>query len=238
MNFEEQIFYQRKFIYSKMMDYGFYLNNDLLIYEKNIFDGDFKVIVCVDRNGKVSSKVIDNFNGEEFFQLKFVNYKSSFANSVNEKYLNIMKDIAEKCCESRFFESNQANRIIKKVGEIYGINPDFPWKKKHDDDSAIFRHSENRKWFALISNIRLSSLKKEGDGKIQSITGKYLKDERIDIINLKTDVDTGKNLRKIDGIYLGYHMNKKYWISVSLVDILSDEFIIELIDNSFNLTKK
>ncbi|MFR6967541.1 MmcQ/YjbR family DNA-binding protein, partial [Streptococcus pneumoniae] len=35
-----------------------------------------------------------------------------------------------------------------------------------------------------------------------------------------------------------FHMSKRYWISVSLDDTLSDEEVLELIEKSWNLTSK
>ncbi|ROL57392.1 MmcQ/YjbR family DNA-binding protein [Bacteroidetes/Chlorobi group bacterium Naka2016] len=32
----------------------------------------------------------------------------------------------------------------------------------------------------------------------------------------------------------GYHMNKKYWITVQIVDNISDNFLMNLIDTSYN----
>ncbi|WP_455089335.1 MmcQ/YjbR family DNA-binding protein [Peptoanaerobacter stomatis] len=38
------------------------------------------------------------------------------------------------------------------------------------------------------------------------------------------------------GIYPGYHMNHKHWISVVLNETLSDNEVMKLIENSFSLT--
>lgn len=36
----------------------------------------------------------------------------------------------------------------------YNIEPDYPW----DDENAVFRHRNNRKWFVLVMNIRRDRL--------------------------------------------------------------------------------
>ena len=41
---------------------------------------------------------------------------------------------------------------------------------------------------------------------------------------------------RYDGVGPAIHMNKKNWISVSLNETLSDEFIQSLIDSSYNET--
>ena len=37
--------------------------------------------------------------------------------------------------------------LFSFVNEHYGIEPDYPFS---DDASAVLRHPENRKWFALV----------------------------------------------------------------------------------------
>lgn len=36
-----------------------------------------------------------------------------------------------------------------------------------------------------------------------------------------------------DFIFPGYHMNKKYWITIKIVDNIASKFLYELIDNSY-----
>lgn len=40
-----------------------------------------------------------------------------------------------------------------------------------------------------------------------------------------------------DGIFPAYHMNAGHWISVLLEDVLSDEYIMELVERSYNITQ-
>jgi predicted DNA-binding protein (MmcQ/YjbR family) len=55
-------------------------------------------------------------------------------------------------------------------------------------------------------------------------------------INLKCDPENAISLREhYSEITPGYHMNKKYWNSVSVVGSLTDSFIKSLIDESYLL---
>ena len=55
-------------------------------------------------------------------------------------------------------------------------------------------------------------------------------------INLKCDPDRAIQLREeFSEITPGYHMNKKLWNSVSITGSLKDQFIMELIDDSYDL---
>ncbi|MCR9133569.1 MAG: MmcQ/YjbR family DNA-binding protein [bacterium] len=55
-------------------------------------------------------------------------------------------------------------------------------------------------------------------------------------INLKCDPERAIQLREeYHEIIAGYHMNKKHWNTVDMNGSLSDEFIRELIDHSYDL---
>ncbi len=59
-------------------------------------------------------------------------------------------------------------------------------------------------------------------------------------INLKANPEDVVELcERFDFIRPGYHMNKKYWITVEIVNEICDAFLFELIDNSYlEVTKK
>lgn len=72
------------------------------------------------------------------------------------------------------------------------------------------------------------------EGKIFAIC--FLRKKPSSII-LKCDVEESKRLRQeYEGITPGYHMNKKHWISVE-IGKFSDDFVSELILNSFELVR-
>ncbi|HBH06728.1 MAG TPA: MmcQ-like protein [Flavobacteriales bacterium] len=69
-------------------------------------------------------------------------------------------------------------------------------------------------------------------GKIFAITGL----DSFEGINLKCDPEYAIKLREeYPEISPGYHMNKKHWNTVSVRGGLSDRFIKELTDHSFDL---
>ena len=85
----------------------------------------------------------------------------------------------------------------------FGTSPDYPFDE--DFDTAVLRHADNRKWFALMMKV---SRRKFG---LDS-------DETVDVINLKLPVEMFGSFGKDDGVYPAYHMNKLHWISVLLPD--------------------
>ncbi len=58
-------------------------------------------------------------------------------------------------------------------------------------------------------------------------------------VNLKCDPERAIQLREqYDTITPGFHMSKKHWNTVVMDGRLSNEFIIDLIDHSYNLVVK
>ena len=109
----------------------------------------------------------------------------------------------------------------KYILDVYGVTPDFPWE--NDPTSVVYRHSNNRKWFALMMVIPKSRLGLREDGMI-------------DVVNLKCDPVFIGSLRSQKGIFPAYHMSKDKWISVALDGSVDDEQIKMLLDMSFELT--
>ena len=103
----------------------------------------------------------------------------------------------------------------------YGTLPDYPF----DDwmESAVFRHEDNKKWYAIA--LRVSRRKFGFDS-----------DEVIDVVNLKLPTEMFGSFGAADGVYPAYHMNKLHWISVLLPD--SPDDIVQFLANvSFEATK-
>ena len=111
--------------------------------------------------------------------------------------------------------------LQKYIAEAYSTVPDFPWEST--PDAAVYRHENNRKWFALVMTIPKARLGIRSDGMI-------------DIANLKCDPLLVGSLRSEPGIFPAYHMNKDKWLSVALDGSADDEQIKMLLDMSFELT--
>ena len=103
----------------------------------------------------------------------------------------------------------------------YGTSPDYPF----DDllETAVFRHADNRKWYALVMRV---SRRKFG----------FDSDEVIDVVNLKLPTEMLGSFGAADGVCPAYHMNKLHWISVLLPDA-PDDIVQFLVNVSFEATK-
>lgn len=112
--------------------------------------------------------------------------------------------------------------VFDYIKKKYKVFPEYPLKKYKGN--AVFRHEENRKWFALVMKVQRNKLGLSGT-------------EYVDVVNLKIDdmifLDI---LMKDTGIIPVYHMNKQHWITVILDGTVKKERVFELIGMSFMTT--
>ena len=83
--------------------------------------------------------------------------------------------------------------FLKYCLDTYGTSPDYPFDE--DFETAVLRHTDNRKWYAIVMCV---SRRKFG---IDS-------DEVIDVVNLKLPTEMFGSFGTSDGVYPAYHMNK------------------------------
>ncbi|MCM1275436.1 MAG: MmcQ/YjbR family DNA-binding protein [Lachnospiraceae bacterium] len=103
---------------------------------------------------------------------------------------------------------------IEFCKNLGGAEVDRPFNE--DFDSTVARHSDNKKWFALIMEYR----------------GKY-------VVNLKCEPLEADFLRSVfEGVIPAYHMNKTHWNTVFLESDVPDEEIERMTLVSFALTEK
>ena len=105
--------------------------------------------------------------------------------------------------------------------DTYGTSPDYPFEE--DFVTAVLRHADNRKWYALVMRV---SRRKFG----------FDSDEIIDVVNLKLPTEMFGSFGTDDGVYPAYHMNKLHWISVLLPDA-TDDVVQFLLNVSYEATK-
>ena len=224
MTIEDKVFRRRRFVPALMKEYGFSEAENGFTYESDFMNGSFRAVISVDGVQKVSARVIDVINDEEYFQMRMESFSGPFVSLVRSEYEKLLSDVAQHCCREVLFASDQANRIADLILDTWGVVPDFPWDESPHQTSGVFRHGENSKWFGLIMNIRRGALLKNGD------------ESPVDVMNLKIRPEDGERVRSLPGVYPAYHMNHSSWISVVLDDLLPDAGVMELVRESFRLT--
>ena len=112
--------------------------------------------------------------------------------------------------------------LIAHIEKEYNVTPDYPWLES--PEGAVFRHADNRKWFALSMPIPRRYAYPGESGEV-------------DAVNLKCDPVLSAMLRGEPGILPAYHMSKVHWITVLLDGTADDNRLKFLIRHSFELTK-
>ena len=113
------------------------------------------------------------------------------------------------------------SELKEHIFDTYSVEPDHPFAM--DDVSSVYRHSNNRKWFALVLDVPRNKLGLPGT-------------QMIDVVNLKCDSILIGSLRGEPGIFPAYHMNKDRWLSVALDGSAADDQIRLLLEQSYAAT--
>lgn len=90
----------------------------------------------------------------------------------------------------------------------------------------VFRHTRNQKWFALYMKIPPEKIGLAEDAIA------FPKDSLLEIVNVKVNPEEREILTSQAGIYPGYHMNKKYWISLDIHKV-QEPLLKDLIQESY-----
>lgn len=103
--------------------------------------------------------------------------------------------------------------IIKYCLELPNTYEDYPFPE--DTFSTVMKHTGNKKWFALLMNVK---------GKL------YL--------NVKTNPEYSDMLRNTYSYIIpAYHMNKEHWNTIIIDKNVDKNIVKELLEQSYELTK-
>lgn len=215
-----EIFKAYQFNSKKAKEYGFIENQGVWTYSSTILQGDFLMMVTVE-DGDLSFQVYDQETGELYPQVHMESMRGTFVGTVREACLEVLYSIRKACFEVQEFLCPQTKRIMAFVQEKYGNQLEYLWEKS--PDTAVLRHEDNQKWYAILMRIPWDRLDKGRDGLVEAVNLKH---------------DQVADLLSQNGIYPAFHMNKRYWISLPLDDTLTDEKVLELFERSWLLTSK
>lgn len=222
MSREDVFFKRKKLNRGKLLAYGFEKNAEHYTYETTIMKGDFQLMISISNEELIETKLIECASGEEYV-LHRTSAAGSFVGSVKTEYDEVLQDIADKCFETDVFKSEMTKKVIQYVQDTYQDELEFLWPKT--PSNAIFRRKETKKWYTALLTIQKNKLGLPSD-------------EVIEILDLRNQPE--KVAALVDGqqFFPGYHMNKKYWLTICLDGSVSFEAIKELIDESFQLAVK
>lgn len=211
------IFEKYRFSTDKAEKFGFKEKSGQYVYKTEEYGGVYLVFTVDPAKKTFSVHAVDG-EFDEIYRMFEVGGSSSFANGLREKANEIADRIISEC-----FEDKQTRgRVFSYVYEKYGTTPDYPFED--DDDTAVLR-CENGKWYALVMSLTYRQLGIDSD-------------EAVDVMNIKLPPEKIQTLPDGKYYFKCYHMNKKYWISVALLDNIDFEKLSRLIDESHDIVEK
>ena len=216
----KKVFENRKIEYDKLLKYGFVSKKNVYVFEKDIVENNFRVIIEISKIKQIS-KVLDLATKDEYILADIEDAKGDFVSKIKEEYETILHDIIETCTIIDVFRSNQAKKVIQYVKEKYNDDLEYLWKKF--PNNAIWRNKSNNKWYGVLLVIPKSKLGIESDDTVEIIDLRYPKEHIAEIVDHEQ-------------IFTGYHMNKHSWITIKLDDTVKIEKIYQLIDRSYELS--
>ena len=211
------------FVASKLIAFGFEFDSQTSTYlyksKASDFNFEFRILI---KDGEYSTKVYDLDSECEYLLHKSHQAQGEFVGRVREYLSNLENKIIKQCALDPMFNTLQATKIIERVQEKYHVKAEFLFGE--DEPTAVFRKvvKEKPKWFAFISRCNRKTVTGTGEGKIE-------------ILNLRLEASDVDTLITHEHIHRGYHMNKKYWLTIELDTTVDTEMIYALLDKSYQL---
>lgn len=113
-------------------------------------------------------------------------------------------------------------QLFEYVMKKYKAEPEYLWMRY--PNYAIFRHSDNEKWFGLVMDVKRSKLGLSGD-------------DIADILNVKlSDPLLADTLIRQPGYLRGYHISRGNWVSILLDGTVPFDDICRWIEQSYITT--
>lgn len=209
---------KKKVNIKKLLEYGFTKENDIYKYKDTLIEDKFKIIIYYDNT--LNYQLIDLVTNEEYVLVKVKDVMGEYVGYLRDLINAKLNDIINKCFDNEIFKCKQTKEIINYLQNTYDVSPEFLWE---DDKNAALRHPDTLKWFGIIMTITKDKL------------GFKEKDE-IEIIDLKMEPDKITNLVDNQKYFLGYHMNKKHWLTIILNESISTQEIINYLNDSYNIS--
>lgn len=115
-----------------------------------------------------------------------------------------------------------SNELIAYAREQYGTEPEYLWESA--PNTFVLRHRGNRKWYAVVMDVRRDRLGLAGE-------------EIVYIMDVKCGPLLGGSYIGKPGVVPAYHMNKTHWLGVLLDGSAADKTVTELLDLSYSETQ-
>ena len=217
MSMESEVFSNYLIQPERLMDYGFLLAGDKLVYRKPLPEDGFEIVIEYD--GTMRGRILDHASGGEYTNFR-IEKATGYSAGIRQVFTDLLLDIRVRCFRNQYFKSEQARRVCEYIYETYDRTPEFLWP--NIPSYAAFRLKDSKKWYAIMGAVPRYKLDPVSNER-----------QSVEVINVKVDSGQIKEILARDGYYPAFHMNKKCWVSIILNDTLPDSEIQNRISESY-----
>ena len=216
----EDIFCRKKIVPEKLIAYGFEEKNGVFSYDTAVMNGGFRLFLRITTEG-VDTDLIETESGEPYVLYK-TDSSGAFVGEVRSLIEEVLRDVADECCENAVYQSRQIAVVTEYVKTNYGDELEFLWPKF--PTASVLRRKDNQKWYAVLMTVEEKKLGLDGE-KVSEIIDLRMKPEEKDA------------LLALENHFPGWHMNKKSWYTLILDGGTNDEDLKTYIEESRILAK-
>ena len=206
----------------KLEGFGFRRESDTCVYEEDLLDGDFHLLVRVTEDGVISTLLLDAKTEEPYVLHHVEQAQGAFVGEVRAAFWEVLNRIGESCGEYGAFYGAYVDDILRYVREPYVDEIEYPWK---DMDAAVIRSHVTKKWYAVFMKILPAKIGLGGQ-------------KHIHVMNLHGTAEQVAVLVDGQKYFPGYHMNRKYWYTLCLDGSVTMVELHRRIDESFILSQR
>ena len=201
----------------KLLAFGFSEADGRLVLKKEIAGGQFYAEIKLS-DKILSADVFETATGEKYVLFNVASAQGAFVGQIRSEVQDVIEEIRAKC----FISQDIKEKYLDFLHSYFNAPGDNPWAAQEGTPSTVFR-CPNKKWFALLMQIKFKNLGFESDEPVWAVN---LKAENVEAITDKKS------------IFPAYHMNKKYWITVLLTAVTDFDKLCELTKKSYALVQK
>lgn len=216
--FEDAIIGNARLNAEALIPFGFVKQGDSYLYERPIVGNAFTLKVLINETGELNTELTDNETLDTYNLYRLPNAHGEFVTSVRDAIKEVLQEIKARCYVLGAHNSDAFFFVRDHFESAYGEKLEYLWD---DDENCILRRADNRKWYAVIMRVAFEKLgiQEEGMTSVIAFRGDPI------------EVD-GKTL------FPGYHLNKKYWVTMVLDGRSPKEELLRRLEASRELALK
>lgn len=108
-----------------------------------------QIVILAD--GRPDYTLIDQKTKEAYALVKVASAQGAYVEALRKECGDVLLTVIDRCYDRQPHRQPQIRRILKWIEETYAVNGEYLWNDH--PDYVVFRHPENRRWFAMILSV-------------------------------------------------------------------------------------